>query len=165
MAVGGVCSGMFGTVAMKVVSVVGITTETVGIGGKPRVSVVDVSVGTEEVSLPGMRMLVIQSPKEGAEREVGSVVVVLACDHVVRGGSKGPGRSSFHLQPSGMTQASIDSPGPAAVAVALVNGLPVALTALRVALMVLRGRAAADAASRASAAVLIFILSGVCLIC
>lgn len=139
-------------------AVVGITTETVGIGGKPRVSVVDVSVGTEEVSLPGMRMLVIQSPKEGAEREVGSVVVVLACDHVVRGGST----VSFlclHLQPLGMTQGSI-STGPAAVAVALVNGLPVALTALRVALMVLRGRAAADAASRASAAVLIFILIG-----
>lgn len=136
-------------------AVVGITTETVGIGGKPRVSVVDVSVGTEEVSLPGMRMLVIQSPKEGAEREVGSVVVVLACDHVVRAVSF----LCLHLQPLGMTQGSI-STGPAAVAVALVNGLPVALTALRVALMVLRGRAAADAASRASAAVLIFILIG-----
>lgn len=100
-----------------------------------------------------MIMLGNQSPKEGAEREVGSAVVLLACDTVLRGGSKGPGRLCFPLQPSGMTQGSIDQPGPVAVAVALVDGLAVAL-------MELRGTAAADAASRESAAVLIFILTG-----
>lgn len=86
------------------------------------------------------------------------VVLLLACDHVVYGGSNTPLCFLSFLQPSGMTQALTDSPGPAAVAAALVSGLPVVLTALRVALMVLRGRAAADAASRASVAVLIFIL-------
>lgn len=87
MAVGGVCSGMFGTVAMKVVSVVDVTM-MVGHGRKP------VSV------LPSMKALLIHSRKfGGGELEAGSAVMLLACDHVVRGGSNMPLCFSLSLQP------------------------------------------------------------------